>query len=663
MIEHLFHPKSIAIIGASRHRNKVGNIVLRNLIATFHGKIFPVNKHESVIEGLKAYRSVKDINEGIDLAIISIPRDFVVDALEEAGEVGIKAAIILTSGFRELDEIGAKLEEELKAIARRYNIRFLGPNTFGLITPDFNATFSPFDVKRGKIAILSQSGGLGFYVLDWLQRNGSGVSYFVSLGNQADVNEVDTLEYIARDPRNKAVFVYLEGVSEGRRLLNVLSDITTKVPVIFLKGGISKSGSRAAMTHTGSVAGSYEVFKAAINSAGGIVVENLEDFLELMKLYSFEEPIKDKILIITNSGGHGVLTSDAVEKYGLSLCTLDEETKKKLKELLPPYLKPNNPLDLSVEAPSTIYDKALEATKDIDCTKIVIGEYSPVTSCVEDAKVLIKYKGKSVIGVFMGSDEREAISILTENGMPAFNYPEVAVRVISHLFNKINVFKKPKILEPPVLVKELIKGKDYLKDYEAFKLLEIYGIKTPRYRIVENIEELRNAVEELNFPIVLKISSDRPIHKTDIGGVILNINSVEDAINAYNKLSRISPRILVQEQLSGYEIFVGGFIDNSFGPAIVVGLGGILVEILNKVAYAVAPISYDEAEYLLKETKIYDALKARNRNYDINSVEDALVKAAKMMSEINIKEMDINPLIVNENGSYAVDVRILLANN
>lgn len=660
MIEALFNPKSIAVIGASRNRNKVGNIALRNIISTFKGKIYPINDKAPEVEGLKTYKSIKNINDKVDLAIIAIPRDYVPGVMEELGEAGVSAAIILTAGFRELDEKGAKLENEIKQTARKYGIRFLGPNTFGLLTPDFNATFSPFDVKRGNIAVLSQSGGLGFYVLDWLQRYASGVSYFVSLGNQADINEVDALEYIVKDKRNKAIFAYIEGVSEGRKLLDLLYEVTDKIPVVFLKGGISSGGAKAAKTHTGSLAGSYDVFKAAITSAGGIVVERLEDFLELMKLYSFNEPVKDKILIITNSGGHGVLTSDAVEKYGLSLYQLDDSIREKLKAVLPSYLSPNNPLDLSVEAPSSVYDMALDATKDLNCTKIVIGEYSPVTSCVEDAKVIMKYKGKSVIGVFMGVDEREAIELLTKNGIPAFNYPETAIRIISYLFKERKRFKKPDTRKPSIDIEKFVEGKEYLRDYEAFRLLELYNIPVTKYKVVYNENDVNRYFKELNPPIVMKISTDTPIHKSDIGGVRLDIRSEMEALEAYKKLSKLSTRVLMQEQVRGDEVFIGGITDPVFGPTIIVGIGGTLVEVLNKVTYGIAPISYQEADYLLKESGLDKILTVRGKNYDIQSLTDVIVKSSELLAQLKIKEMDLNPVIVNERGALVVDSRILL---
>ncbi|MCY0860522.1 MAG: CoA-binding protein, partial [Sulfolobaceae archaeon] len=365
MLEALFKPKSIAVIGASKNRNKVGNIILRNLLSTYSGKIIPINNNAEKVEGLNAYKSIKDVKDHVDLAIIAIPREEVPGVMEELGESNVKASIIITSGFRELDEKGAELENEIDSIAKKYGIRFLGPNTFGIITPSFNATFAFSDVKRGNIALVVQSGGIGVYMLNWAQRSRMGISYFVSLGNQADLKETDIIEYLANDPETKAIFSYIEGISDGQRFLEVLPEVTKIKPVVFLKGGVSTHGSAAAKTHTGSLAGSYEIFKAAVRAVGAILVEDLSDFLDLARLISSDEPIKSSVLVITNSGGHGVLTSDAIDKYGLMPIELPDSIVAELQKVLPPQTSPHNPLDLSGDATSSRYDNALNVVRDL----------------------------------------------------------------------------------------------------------------------------------------------------------------------------------------------------------------------------------------------------------------------------------------------------------
>ncbi|MBP1357468.1 MAG: CoA-binding protein, partial [Sulfolobus sp.] len=399
MLESLFKPKIIAVVGASRDRNKVGNVILRNLLATYSGKIIPINNKAESVEGLRAYKSLKEVQGQVDLAVISIPRNNVPEVMEDAGEANVKAAIVITSGFRELDELGAKLEEQLVSIAKKYGIRFLGPNTFGIITPSFNSTFAFSDVKKGNIALVVQSGGVGVYMLNWAQKSRLGISYFVSLGNQADLKETEIIQYLADDPETRAIFSYIEGIQDGDKFLEVLPEITKKKPVVFLKGGISTHGSAAAKTHTGSIAGSYELFKAAVRAVGAILVDDLSDFLDLARLIASDEPIREDVLVVTNSGGHGVLTSDAIDKYGLRAIELPDNITQELQKVLPPQSFPRNPLDLSGDATSIRYDQALKAIQDLDCTKIVIVQSLPMVSCTEVARVIMNYKGSGVVGV------------------------------------------------------------------------------------------------------------------------------------------------------------------------------------------------------------------------------------------------------------------------
>jgi len=369
----LFNPDSIAVIGASRHKEKVGNVVFRNLMATFRGKLYPVNNKAEDVEGVKAYKSVKDVPGDVDLAVVTVPRDFVPEVLEESGEKGVRAVIVITAGFREVGEV--KLEEEIVNIARKHGMRLLGPNTFGVISPSYNSTFAFADVKRGNIGLVVQSGGLGVYMLDFARKSRMGISYMVSLGNQADVKEYEVIEYLAKDSMTRAIFVYLEGVSDGQKFLDVLAESAVRKPVVFLKGGRTSKGSQAAKTHTGSMAGSYEVFKAAVRTGGGILTEDLRDFLNLAKLLEFSEPISNDVLIVTNSGGHGVLTADEASRVGLNLIELPNYVKDELRKVLPPTSVPANPLDLTGDATRERYNAALKVVQDVSATKVVVVDH------------------------------------------------------------------------------------------------------------------------------------------------------------------------------------------------------------------------------------------------------------------------------------------------
>ena len=657
-LDYLFKPSSIAVIGASRNREKIGNVIFRNVRFTFRGKVYPINNKAEEIDGIKSFKSIKEVKDNVDLAIIAIPRDSVPEVMEELGESNVKAAIIITSGFREVGDEGARLEEEVKSIAKKYGIRFLGPNTIGLLTPDFNGTFTFADVRRGNIALVVQSGGIASYMLEWAKRTRTGISYLVSLGNQTDVKEYEVIDFLSKDPDTKAILAYVEGVSDGDKFLEILPEAASRKIIAFIKGGASDKSAEAVATHTGSLAGSYDVFKAAVRTVGGIFIENLKDFLNITRLLTSSEPIKGEILVITNSGGHGVLTVDAISRNSLRLIEIPEKLKGELRKILPPTSLPKNPLDLSGDANKERYFNALKVITDLDCTKLVIAETLPFFNCTEAAKVLVDFKGKSIVGVMMGHDEDSASQILESVSIPSFNFPEEAVRAIALLVNRPSPRKKIRVKQPISAAIELTKGKNYLADYEALRLMELYGIRTPKWGIAESAEEAKRIADSIGYPVVMKISTDTPVHKTEMKGVVLDVKR-EMVDSTYSMLSKISKRVIIQEQLTGLEVFVGGKKDPVFGPVVLVGPGGIYVEVLKSISYGISPIYEDEALEILKESKVFDMLKARKRNYDEGSLIRTIVTVSRMIVDLDIKELDINPVIVNDRGAFAVDVRVV----
>ncbi|PSN93096.1 acetyl CoA synthetase [Candidatus Marsarchaeota G2 archaeon ECH_B_SAG-C16] len=658
-LDPLFNPSTIAVVGAAREKTKVGNIVLRNLLSSFTGKLYAVNPATESVEGVRSYRTLVDVPDKVDLAVVTIPRSVVLNVVDDAVKAGVSSAIVITSGFKELDEEGARLEDELGARARKAGLRVLGPNTLGLITPRFNATFSFSDVKLGGLALVTQSGGIGVYMLNWAHRTRTGLSYFVSLGNECDIKEAEVYSYLADDPQTKAIFSYNEGVSDGKAFLEKAPLVASKKPLVFLKGGTGKKGAEAVKTHTGSLAGSTELFRAAAETVGGIYVENLEEFLDLAKMVLSNEEVKPSILVVTNSGGHGVLTTDEIERQGLNLVELSEEVKQSLRGVLPPQSIPKNPLDLSGDADANRYKLALESVKDTDCTKVVVVQSLPTISCSELAKVLLEFKGKSVVGVVMGLDEEAAARTLESAGIPAYRYPEDAVRAIKHLLSRRTPLKKIRNPAPPPTVLSMVSGKSNLADAECFRLLEAYGLRTAKWSVVSTVSEASSAAERIGFPVVMKISTDSPTHKTELGGVRVNVQP-GDVTRVFAELTKISGRVLVQEQLPGVEVFLGGIDDPVFGKAVVVGLGGIYVEVFRSVSYGLCPVEYGEAERMVRSSKVEALLKARNRNYSVDAVIDSIVKISKLMVDLDVEQLDINPLIVNQNGAYAVDVRIVL---
>ncbi len=656
----LFDPRSIAVVGASHRKEKIGNVVFRNLLATFSGNLYPVNSSAMDVEGRRAYGSLTAIEEDVDLAIVVVPRDAVPGVMLDAAKKGVKGAVVITSGFREVDEHGAELEQEVKKIAGQAGIRVFGPNTLGLVTPAFNGTFAFSEVPRGKVALVAQSGGLGMYMLEWAQRSRTGISYFVSLGNQADVSEAEVLDFLAGDPGTGVVFVYLESVSDGQRFLDLVPNATRRKPVIFLKGGLGKRGSEAARTHTGSLAGSADVFRAAVNAVGGMLAESLEDSLDLARLLTGDEVIKPDLLVVTNSGGHGVIATDEIERRSLRLAALPETTVARLSALLPPQIRPRNPLDLSGDANAERYRAALAEVQGIDCTKLVLMQSMPLLSCVEVARTVVGFRGSSLVGVMMGTDEDAAADVLDAAGIPSFTFPEEAVRAIGHFVKRPPARTKDRTAHPLDGAEALVSGKRVLSDRDGLLLVELYGIQVPRYGTAASPDEAEALAERLGYPVVMKISPDEPVHKTELNGVVMSVSDSKRARGAFSDLSRVCPRVMVQQQIMGAEVLLGGLNDPGFGPTVLVSAGGIYVEAIGRPSHRLGPIEADEAEEMLRESRVYDILSSRKRGYDQAALIAAMQRLSRMTVDLKITEIDLNPVIVNTEGAFAVDVRVLL---
>ncbi len=653
----LLNPKSIAVVGASRARNKIGNILFRNVAATFGGRLYAVNSSGGVVEGKKAYAALSLIKGEVDLIIVAVPREAVAAVMADAARKHVKGAVIITSGFREVDEHGAELETDVRRIAADAGIRIFGPNTLGLVTPSFNATFYFATVPKGRVALVAQSGGLGIYMLEWAQRSKTGISYFVSLGNQVDVSEAEVLEFLADDPATRAIFVYLESVSDGARFLQMVPKATRRKPVIFLKGGLGKKGSEAARTHTGSLAGSADVFRAAVNAVGGMLVEDLEDSLNLARLLTAEETIKPDLLVLTNSGGHGVITADEIERRSLRLMTIPEQTLIGLSKLLPPQIRPRNPLDLSGDATAERYRAAIAEVQDLDCTKLVLVQSLPLLSCVEVANTIMGFKGKNIVGVMMGTDEDAAARILDAGGLPSFRFPEDAVRAISHYAMRPVPRSKLRKANPIQEAVRLVSGKATLADRDAIRLMELYGVRVPPYGVVTTANEAVKVAESIRYPVVMKISPEEPVHKTELNGVVLNVAEKKQVTDSFAALSRITPRVMIQRQLSGLEVFLGALDDPTFGQTVLVSAGGIYVEVMGRPSHRLAPIAEDEAEEMLHESRVHDMLNARKRGYDEDALKRTMLQLSRIAVDLRIKAIDLNPVIVNAEGAFVVDVR------
>lgn len=679
VVESFFYPNSIAMIGASAERGKVGNVILRNL-KNFKGRVYAVNPQYSEIEGIKCYPSVTSIPEAVDLAIVAIPARAVAKAVEECGQKGIRNVIVISAGFREVGVEGAKLEMELIMVAKKYGIRLLGPNCLGIINTEIglNATFSEIAPRTGSVAFLSQSGAFILAVILWSQRVKFGFSKIVSLGNKAVLSEADFLEYLARDRATDVIMLYVEGIQDGQRFVETARRVAKKKPIIIMKAGKTESGAKAASSHTGSLAGSYEVYKTAFQQSGILTAETVEELFDFAFALSKYRKA-GSVAIITNSGGPGVIASDAIEIYGLKLAELSYETIEALKKFLPPSASLYNPIDILGDADTERFSKALEVVANDEKVGTILTILAP-TAQINFSKAVesVLFARKPIFCCFMGIDEKNE-DLLVENRIPNFFDPTRAVKAISAVEKYANFefekreFKRFEVdkEEADRIFNEFLKAGTKFIGVEGMKLLECYGIQTPPWGIARNAEEAERIAENIGYPIAMKIVSPDVIHKSDVGALKLDVNKGEVRNSFYEIVSRVESYmpeariegVLVQKMVrGGREVILGMKRDLQFGNVIMFGLGGIYVEVFKDVAFRIAPLSLEDAEELIKSVKSYALLRGvrGERMLDISSLAETIVRFSQLAMDYPIVEMEINPLKVFEKGCVAVDFRMLL---
>ncbi len=690
-----FRPSGVAVIGASEKPGKVGRVVLENIIKSgFPGAVYPVNPNHESVFGLPCYPSVSRIPETPDLAVIIVPAPSVVEVLEECGNSGIPAAVIISAGFKESGRDGYRRETELRETARRHGIRVLGPNCLGLadtFTP-LNATFATRSPLPGNVAFMSQSGALCTAVLGWSLENHLGFSRFISLGNKMDVDESDVLEELETDDNTSVIAAYLEGVKDGERFLETAARVGRSKPVVVLKAGVTQAGARAVSSHTGTLAGSEKAYNAAFRRCGALRAETVEDLFMLCRGFSSQPPPRGpKVGVITNAGGPGIIASDALERAGLSLASFTEETAKALRHGLPEAASVYNPVDVLGDAGPERYRLAVSRVlpdPGVDALLVILTPQA-MTEVEETARVVAEEaRGaeKTVFAVFMGGEESSrAEEILREAGVPNFQFPEEAVRTLKAMREYTEYLARPrrtlvrfdvdrgKVRETFDSV--LAQGRKELVEVEAREVLASYGLPVARTRLATNLEECIRAAREIGYPVVLKIASPLILHKTDVGGVVVGIRDTDELVNAYEAVTSAARKfvpaasiwgVLVQEMLPpSRELIVGMSRDAQFGPLLMIGLGGIYVEVLGDVSFRLAPVSEEEALEMLRELKSYGLLKGTRgeKAADIEAVVESILRISQMVIDFpEIAEMDINPLRVLEEGKgcLAADARIVL---
>lgn len=692
-----FNPKSIAVIGASREPGKVGYNVLRNLIeGGFPGELYPINPSAEEILGLKCYRNIRDVPANVDLAVITVPAKIVPSVVEDCGLKGVKGIIIITAGFGETGVEGMKLERDIANTCRKYGMRMQGPNCLGIISVQarVNATFAPLMPPQGNIAFISQSGAIGSAILNWAVRNEIGFTKFISLGNEADLAAADFIEALGEDSETKVIALYIEGVKDGERFIDIARRVAKRKPIIAIKAGTTEAGVRAVSSHTGSLAGSDVAYSAAFKKAGIIRVETLEELFNFVLAFGAQPIPKGKrVLIVTNGGGPGILATDACEKLGLELPLLEPELIEHLRERMPPHASLNNPIDVLGDANENRYEIAVEAgikSSNVDGV-IVILTPQAMTPCENVAAALVKVRGKmgkTLLASFMGLEENSpAIKMLKRNAIPNYAFPETAARVFRAMYDYNLILNTPieeaatKIEMDEATIRRMIDGaiadgRRVLTVDECIRIAEAAGIAMPKAAVARSKDDAGALADSIGYPVVMKIISPDILHKTDIGGVVLGVKSREEAEEKYETLIRrvhaAMPKakitgVLVQNMApAGKEVIVGSVRDRQFGPLLMFGLGGIYVNFLKDVSYRLAPLSKREASEMIEETKAYILLRGVRGEppSDIPALIDVILKISQLMVRFrSIVELEINPLFVYESGEgcLGIDIRATIS--
>jgi acetate---CoA ligase (ADP-forming) len=693
-LEKFFNPKSVAIVGASQKKGKVGYEILVNMIkAEYEGKIFPVNNKETTIEGLKCYPDLPSIGETIDLVIVIVPAPSVPAIMQQCSKLGIKAVIIITAGFKEVGKEGKELEQQVLKIAKQAGIRIVGPNCLGLIVPSnkLNASFGGDLPTPGGIGYISQSGALLAAILDLANANGIGFSKLASIGNKADVDELDIIEALGADPETKVIAGYLESINEGNAFVNEAERISHTKPILLMKSGGTAAGAKAASSHTGSLAGGETAYDAVFERAGIIRCFSIKAQFDFAQAFANQPlPKGSRVAVITNAGGPGIMAADAVERQGLEFAKPTDETVKKLMTKLPAAANFYNPFDVLGDALADRYEFAIDVVLDDPNVDIAVVLLTPqaMTDAKGTAEVLVKMSRKKpdkpILACFLGAAKvAEADEVLLTGGIPQYDSPEAAVLVAKVMTNYVRWRSRPKRVVKlfPVnrrkventIERRLRQGVREISESESKEILEAYGFVTPKGAIATTADQAANIAQQLGYPIVLKIWSPDILHKSDVGGVKVGLSSAKEVRDAFDLMMYRIPKkmpkaeilgVLVQEMVKGgKEVILGMHRDPRFGPIMMFGMGGTMVEVLKDVSFYLAPLTEEEAKQMLINTRTYKMLKGvrGEEGVDIDAIAEGLQRLSQLVTEFpEIQEMDINPYVVGPAGTtpIAVDARI-----
>jgi acetyltransferase len=703
-LDKIFNPKSVAIIGASDVDGSVGYAIVKNFTQLgYAGKVYLVNIRKPEILGVKTYQTIGQIPEPVDLALIATPAKTVPDVVEECGRAGVKGVIIVSAGFKETGAEGKALEDKILEIKKKYDLRIIGPNCIGIIRPriNLNATFVDKMPKPGKVAFISQSGALGSAILDWAIHDNIGFSNFVSVGSMIDVDFGDLIDYFGTDPKTKSILMYVEGITEARKFMSAARHFARTKPIIVVKAGRFSESAKAAASHTGSLSGEDAIYDAAFKRAGIVRVEEIEDLFNAAEVLGTQPlPRGPNLAVITNAGGPGVMATDALIAKGGKLAKLSKKTTDILNSILPPFWSKGNPIDVLGDAKADRYKAAVEAClndENIDGILIIFTQQA-VSEPVEIAKTIVElvkskaYQNKTMLTSFMGYGAvEEANSILNANNIPTYSMPEDAIKTYMYMYqyerNLELIYETPEELPvdaaPPklpimvILRNAAMENRELLTEDEAKKILKYYTFPVVKTEVATTADEAVTFAQQIGYPVVLKILSPQIVHKTDAGGVILDIHSNIEVKQAFDiimqrakeynaKADIIGVTVQPMIERKGSEVIIGGKTDSLFGPAILFGMGGIGVELFKDYSIGLPPLNTTLIRRMMEETKVYQLLKGY-RNVppaNLKLLEETIVLFSQLLIDFpQIKEIDINPLLINEKEACILDARITVDKN
>jgi acetyltransferase len=698
-LDAIFEPRNIAVIGATEARGSVGRTLLWNLVSSpFGGTVFPVNPKRANVLGIKAYPNIAAVPEKVDLAVVVTPAASVPSVMEQCADAGVKGAIVISAGFRELGTAGLELEQQVLKQARRGGIRLIGPNCLGVMNPliGLNATFSKGIALPGNVAFISQSGALLTAILDWSLRERVGFSAFVSTGSMLDVNWGDLIDYLGDDPRTKSILIYMESIGDARSFLSAAREVSLNKPIIVIKAGRTDAAAKAAASHTGSLTGSDEVLDAAFRRTGVLRVDSIADLFAMADVLAKQpRPTGRRLAIVTNAGGPGVLATDALLGGGGELAVLSPQVRQSLDAILPPQWSHNNPIDVLGDAAPDRFAKALKFVADDSDNDGVLVVLTPQdmtdpTQTTEAVKSLAKLDGKPILASWMGGAEVTAgRAILNAAGIPNFDFPDQAARAFTYMWRYS--YNLRALYETPVLgdgdsthdrsaASQIINaartsGRTLLDEVQSKQILSAYEIPVVKTLTAATSQGAMEAADEIGYPVVVKLFSLTLTHKTDVGGVKLNLSDRQEVAQAFDDIRQTVGRtagdthfqgVTIQPMITardGYELIIGSSPDSQFGPVLLFGSGGQLVEVLKDRALGLPPLNATLARRMMEQTKIFKALQGvRGRKpVDIEMLSQILVRFSQLIVEQPwIKEIEINPLIATPNQIVAVDARTVL---